>query len=84
MSQLKIMQRCPVTTSTIITRQALDAQLRESGADAYQLTPACHPTAGVDLVYAGDARLLVWCHRCHGDVATLAVGSAPIAPEGRR
>ena len=77
MSQLKIMPRCGITTTTIITRQALDAQSQESGADAYHLTSSCHPTAGVDLVYAGDGRLLVWCHRCHGDVAILAVGSAP-------
>jgi hypothetical protein len=60
--------------STTITRRGLDAQLRANGATAYRLTPACHPTAGVELVYAGDGRLLVWCHRCHGDVAQLAVG----------
>ena len=58
--------------------------LRHTGAETYRLTPAYHPTAGVEMVYAGDGRLLVWCHRCHGDVAILAVGSAPRSAGRRR
>lgn len=65
--------------ATVLTRRGFDALLRRGGVQAYRLTAACHPRAGVDLIYAGDGRLLVWCHRCHADVAQLALarGGAP-------
>lgn len=67
--------------SPLLTRADLDRLLRETGADVYALSPACHPQAGVDVVYLGQAQLCLACHRCHGTFATLPL--AEVLPPNR-
>lgn len=61
---------------SLLTRGDLETLLRETGLEAYGLHPACHPRAGVDALYAGQATVHLTCHRCHGAVATLAMAEA--------
>ena len=69
------------TRGVCMTTSALNATLGETGAQSVRLTPACHQAAGVDLTYQGAGVMLVHCHRCHQEVARLAVGGAQ--PRGR-
>lgn len=67
-----------MTASPALTRAGLeqvrrDMAQRHPGTDAFRLIGSCHPSSGVDLVYTGRGKLLVWCHRCHREVAVLHV-----------
>lgn len=69
--------------SPALTRLALEQTRRDlarlhPGTEAFGLISACHPRAGVDLIYTGGGMLLVWCHRCHREVAVLHVAPAPL------
>jgi hypothetical protein len=68
-----IPQAAPAITPAGLERVRRDMATRHPGTAAYRLVSSCHPTAGVDLVYTGGGVLLVWCHRCHRDVAALQV-----------
>ena len=65
----------------LLTTAGLDQVRREAKHADVRLTTACHPTAGVDLTYLGHAVLLVTCHRCHQEVARLALAGG--RPRGR-
>jgi hypothetical protein len=71
----------PTLTRESLDRVRRDMRERHPGTDAYRLIGDCHPTSGVDLVYTGAGTLLVWCHRCHREVAVLQVAPAPRAGE---
>lgn len=71
------MMPSPALTRAGLERVRRDMAQRHPGTEAYRLIGSCHPTSGVDLVYTGKGMLLVWCHRCHREVAVLQVAAAP-------
>jgi hypothetical protein len=73
----------PALTRTSLERVRRDMARLHPGTEAYGLTSTCHPRSGVDLIYTGKGMLLVWCHRCHREVAVLCVAFAPLRGEDR-
>jgi len=68
-----------------LTTAGLDHVLRlrrGAGAQGVRLTPSCHRAAGVDLTYLGAAVVVIHCHRCHQEVARLAVARGQPRGEG--
>ena len=60
-------------TMPLLTSGDLEAILQDAGVGTFALVPVCHPHAGVDVIYIGQAQLCLACHDCHQTFATLAL-----------
>jgi hypothetical protein len=68
----------PALTQVGLERVRRDMARLHPGTEAYGLISTCHPRSGVDLIYTGKGMLVVWCHRCHREVAVLHVAYGPL------
>lgn len=75
------MSAAPALTQAGLDLVRHDMAQLHPGTEAYRLVSSCHPRSGVDLIYTGLGMMLVWCHRCHNEVAVLAVAPRPAREE---